>query len=61
MTESSAVLDNADKNLRHQDEQARRIARRRSIAIALSLAVMVALFYAATIVRLGANAVNKSW
>ncbi len=32
---------------------AQRIARRRSIAIALTLAVMVVLFYAATIVRFG--------
>jgi hypothetical protein len=35
------------------DMMAQRIARRRSIAIALALAVMVVLFYAATIVRFG--------
>lgn len=32
---------------------AQRVARRRSIAIALTLGVMVVLFYAATIVRFG--------
>ncbi|MGL4397234.1 MAG: protein CoxF [Hyphomicrobium sp.] len=36
-----------------------RAARRRSIAIALLLALMVGLFYAATIVRLGSNVVNR--
>lgn len=34
-------------------EAAQRIARRRSIAIAFALALMVVLFYAATIVRFG--------
>lgn len=38
-----------------------RTRRRRSIAIALVLAVLVVLFYAATIVHLGGNVVNKSW
>lgn len=38
-----------------------RIARRRSIAIALSLGVLVVLFYAATIVRLGGAVMNRSW
>jgi cell division septal protein FtsQ len=37
------------------EEAARRVARRRSIAIALTLGAMVLLFYAATIVRLGGN------
>lgn len=40
---------------------AQRIARRRSIAIAVSLGLMVVLFYAATLVRLGGAVVNKSW
>lgn len=34
--------------------------RRRSIAIALLLVAMVAMFYAATIVRFGANAVHQA-
>lgn len=38
-----------------------RIAKRRSIAIAVMLALMVVLFYAATIVRLGGNVINKTW
>lgn len=48
--------DGADKN---NDPQ--RARRRRSIAIALVLAILVVLFYAATIVHLGGNVVNKSW
>ncbi|MFN0218761.1 MAG: hypothetical protein ACKVP4_08120 [Hyphomicrobium sp.] len=43
------------------EEAPQRVARRRSIAIAVSLAVMVVLFYIATIVRLGGAVVNKSW
>lgn len=39
-------------------ERARR-QRMRSIAIALALAGLVALFYIATLVRLGANALNR--
>lgn len=39
-------------------ERARR-QRLRSIAIALALAGLVALFYIATLVRLGANALNR--
>lgn len=42
-------------------QDAQRNVRRRSIAIAVTLGVMVALFYAATIVRLGGNVINKSW
>lgn len=38
-----------------------RVARRRSIAIAITLGVMVVLFYAATLVRLGGAVANKSW
>lgn len=34
-------------------------SRRRSIAIAVLLALMVAIFYATTIVRLGGNVANK--
>lgn len=36
-------------------EASQRIARRRSIAIALALGFMVVLFYAATIVRFGSS------
>ena len=43
------------------DERERRKRQRmRSLAIALALGVLVALFYAATIVRLGGNALNKA-
>jgi CHASE3 domain sensor protein len=42
------------------DERERRKRQRmRSLAIALTLGAMVALFYIATIVRLGGNALNK--
>jgi fatty acid desaturase len=43
-----------------QDEKERqRRQRMRSVAIALALAALVALFYAATIVRLGGNVLNR--
>ena len=43
-----------------QDEKERqRRQRLRSVAIALALAALVALFYAATIVRLGGNVLNR--
>lgn len=43
-----------------QDEQERaRRQRMRSIAIGLALAALVALFYIATIVRLGGNVLNR--
>ncbi len=40
-------------------EQQVRARRNRSIAIALALGAMVLLFYAATIVRMGGNVVNR--
>jgi hypothetical protein len=44
----------------NEDEKERqRRQRMRSLAIALALAAMVALFYAATIVRLGGNVFNR--
>lgn len=43
-----------------EKERARR-QRMRSIAIALALAALVALFYAATIVRLGGNVFNRPY
>ena len=42
----------------HEAERLRR-QKMRSIAIALALLLLVALFYAATIVRLGGNVVNR--
>ena len=43
-----------------QDEKERQGRQRmRSLAIALALAALVALFYAATIVRLGGNVFNR--
>ena len=44
---------------KHDAETAARVARRRSIAIAVILAVMVVLFYAATLVRFGGAIANK--
>ncbi len=43
------------------EASAQRVARRRSIAIAVTLGVMVLVFYAATLVRLGGAVVNKSF
>ena len=43
-----------------EDEKERqRRQRMRSLAIALALAALVALFYVATIVRLGGNVMNR--
>jgi hypothetical protein len=44
-----------------EDEERQRLRRQRmrSLAIALALAALVALFYIATIVRLGGNALNR--
>ncbi len=49
---------NDDKDKSDQDK-AKGASHRRSIAIALLLGLMVLLFYAATIVRLGGNVMNK--
>lgn len=43
----------------HDDQEARRRQRMRSIAIGLALAALVVLFYIATIVRLGGNVMNR--
>jgi hypothetical protein len=40
-------------------ERQKRQQRMRSLAIALALAALVALFYVATIVRLGGNVMNR--
>ena len=44
---------------KYDAEAAARIARRRSVAIAVMLGVMVVLFYAATLVRFGGAIANK--
>ncbi len=41
------------------EKQQRRRQRMRSIAIGLALAALVALFYVATIIRLGGNVMNR--
>lgn len=46
------------EGVRLTDEQLRR-RKRRSIAIAVSLAALVALFYAVTLAKLGANVLNR--
>ena len=51
------MTDGPDKDDQIPEKNA---ASRRSIAIALLLGLMVLLFYAATIVRLGGNAINKA-
>ncbi len=51
------MTDGRDKDDRTPEKNA---ASRRSVAIALLLGLMVLLFYAATIVRLGGNAINKA-
>lgn len=53
-----------DKNSTRPDDAAaeaerKRRQRLRSVAIAIALAALVALFYAATIVRLGGNVMNR--
>jgi len=42
-----------------EEAERRRRQRMRSIAIAVGLALLVVLFYVATIVRLGGNALNR--
>ena len=44
----------------NEEEQRKARQRKRSIAIALLLAGLVALFYVATLVRLGGNVLNRS-
>lgn len=50
------TVTRGDKDAERLRQQRQRM---RSIAIAVSLALLVALFYAATIVRLGGNALNR--
>lgn len=49
-----------DANANKPDAEWLRHRRMRSIAIALALAGLTALFYAATIVRLGGNVLNRA-
>lgn len=42
-----------------ESEEARRLRRRRSLAIAAGLLALVALFYVLTIVKLGGNVYNR--
>ena len=43
-----------------EERQRQRRQRMRSLAIALALGALVALFYIATIVRMGGNALNRA-
>ncbi len=45
--------------LNEDEKEQRRRQRMRSIAIGLALAALVALFYVATIIRLGGNVMNR--
>jgi len=49
----------AMSGLDEEEKERLRRQRMRSLAIALALGAMVALFYAATIVRLGGNVMNR--
>lgn len=49
----------SNETSKNDPHAAARIARRRSIAIAVMLGVMVVLFYAATLVRFGGAIANK--
>ena len=54
MSESSGQIRGAD------DRERQRRQRKRSLAIGIGLGCLVILFYAATIVRLGPNALRKT-
>jgi hypothetical protein len=45
--------------MNEDEKEQRRRQRMRSIAIGLALAALVALFYVATIIRLGGNVMNR--
>lgn len=53
------VVASIMSEMNDEEKERQRRQRMRSLAIALALGAMVALFYAATIVRLGGNALNK--
>lgn len=58
---SSEAMSSNERNARQKETEAERLKRQRvrSIAIAVGLGVLVILFYAATIVHLGGNALNR--
>ena len=58
MMDGTLVTPTTPETPQDQHERARR-QRGRSIAIALALGAMALLFYAATIVRMGGNVVNR--
>ena len=55
---SAVVTDDDDQGTRLTPAQLRR-RRARSIAIAVSLGILVALFYIVTIAKLGSNVLNR--
>lgn len=52
------VADDKDEGIRLTPEQVRR-RKARSVAIAVALAVVVALFYVVTIAKLGVNVLDR--
>jgi hypothetical protein len=56
MNDMSDTVTNAEAAMAAAEKKRQRM---RSIAIALSLGFLVIMFYAATIVRLGANVLNR--
>ncbi len=64
LTMGNAMSNPQDVKVTRDDlatrEERQRRQRARSIAIAVTLAVLVGLFYAATIVRLGGNVLNRA-
>ncbi|MFA5948981.1 MAG: hypothetical protein WC807_01715 [Hyphomicrobium sp.] len=59
MTSLNSIVERLMTGEADNEKQRLRRQRLRSIAIALALGFMVALFYAATIVRLGGNVMNR--
>lgn len=57
--EARSVADGKPSTEAERAAERERRQRLRSIAIAVALVVLVALFYAATIVRLGGNALQR--
>jgi hypothetical protein len=58
MSEAALPMSGSENGIRLTDAQRRR-QRGRSIAIAITLAVLVALFYIVTIVRIGGNIAQR--
>lgn len=57
---SEVALPMAEDGIRLTEKQLRR-RRARSVAIAVTLAVLVVLFYAVTIVKLGSNVAGRTF